>query len=154
MPKSPLSKSRFNPAPGLFDFWSEFRRPNKYRWPILALSLIPVGLIMAWATKQEFYAPPERPRITYITTLEEGRTDAQIAAENAANQEIKDLRAAEEARLAKEKREIYKALGKATGLDVEAIERKAEAERAAEEAAKKKRLEENARRLAAEGAKQ
>jgi hypothetical protein len=154
MPKSPLSKSRFNPGPGLSDFWSEFRRPNKYRFPILALSLVPVGLIMAWATSQEFYRAPERPRITYITTLEDGRTDAQIAAENAANQEIKDLRAAEEARLAKEKREIYKTLGKATGLDVEAIERKAEAERAAEEAAKKKRLEENARKLAAEGAKQ
>lgn len=154
MPRNPLSKSRFNPGPGLTDFWTEFRRPNKYRWPILALSLIPVGLIMAWALDQEFYAPPERPRVTYITTLEDGRSDAEIAAENAANQEIKDLRAAEEARLLGEKRKIYKALGKATGLDVDEIERKADAERAAEEAAKKKRLEENARRLAAEGAKQ
>jgi Spy/CpxP family protein refolding chaperone len=154
MPKNPLSKSRFNPAPGIADLWNEFRRPNKYRWPILALSLVPVGLIMAWALDQEFYAPPERPRITYITTLEDGRSDAEIAAENAANQKIKDLRTAEEARLLNEKRKIYKALGKATGIDVDAIERKADAERAAEEAARKQRFEDNARKLSAQGAKQ
>jgi hypothetical protein len=154
MPKSPLAKSRFNPGPGLADFWTEFRRPNKYRWPILALSVLPVGLIMAWALDQQYYAAPERPRVTYITTLEDGRSDAEIAAENAANQEIKDLRAAEEARINGQKREMYKALGAAAGMDVEDMARKADAERAAAEAATKKRLEENARKLAAEGAKQ
>ena len=61
--------------------------------------------------------------------------DAQIAAENRANQELKDLRAAEEARIAEAKRNMYKALGAAAGMDVEEIERKAEAERAAEAAA-------------------
>ena len=67
------------------------------------------------------------------------RTDAEIAAEIRANQEIKDLRAAEEARIAEEKRELYKSLGRAAGMDVEEIERKAEAERAAEKAAAEKR---------------
>jgi len=45
------------------------------------------------------------------------------------------LRAAEEARIAEAKRDIYRALGEAAGMDVEEIERKAAAERAAEEAA-------------------
>jgi hypothetical protein len=153
-PRLSLAKSRFNPAPGLADFWNEFRRPNPYRWPILALSVVPVAGILAWALEQEYHAPPERPTIDYITTLAEGRSDAEIAAENRANQEIKDLRAAKEERIAEEKRKMYKALGRATGLDVDAMEREALAERAAEEAARKKRLEENARKVAAEGAKQ
>ena len=98
-------------------------------------------MILGWALEQEFYAPPEQPKITYITTLADGRSDAEIEAENRANQEIKDLRAAEEAKVAAEKRRIYKALGAAAGMDVDEMERKADAESAAQEAAAKKRLE-------------
>lgn len=134
-----LSKSRFNPVGGFADFWNEFRRPNPYRWPILAASVLPVAGILYWALDQQFYGEPERPRITYITTLEEGRSDAEIVAELIANQEVKDLRAAEEARIAARKKDMYKALGRAAGMDVEEIERKAEAERAAEKAAADKR---------------
>ncbi|AOL95765.1 hypothetical protein [Porphyrobacter sp. LM 6] len=137
-----LSNSRFNPGPGLADFWREIRRPNPYRWPILALSVMPVTGILAWALEQEYFGEPERPKIEYITTLDPTRTDAEIVAENRANQEIKDLRAAEEERIAAEKRKMYKSLGAATGLDVEAMEAKAEAERAAKAAAEAKRREE------------
>jgi hypothetical protein len=52
---------------------------------------------------------------------------------------MKTLREAEEARIAGRKREMYKALGAAAGMDVEEIERKAEASRAAEQAAEEKR---------------
>lgn len=154
MPRKPLSQSRFNPAPGLVDFWNEIRRPNPYRWPILALSVLPIAGILGWALEQQYYAEPERPRIEYITTLAEGRSDAEIAAENRANQEIKDLRAAEEARIQGRKRDMYKALGRAAGMDVEAMEREAEAERAAEAAAAKQRLEANTAALAGESAGQ
>ncbi|MFO6447989.1 hypothetical protein ACLBKU_12695 [Erythrobacter sp. NE805] len=158
MPRTPLTRSltasRFNPGPGLADFWSYIRRPVPHRWPILALSVLPVAGILAWALEQRYYAAPERPRIEYITTLAAGRSDAEIAAENRANQEIKDLRAAEEARIAEEKRKMYKALGRASGFDVEAMERAAEAERAAAEAQKRKAIEANARKLAAQGAPQ
>lgn len=140
--------SRFNPASGIADFWTEFRRPNPHRWPILALSIAPVAGMLYWgATGTTVYAEPERPKINYITTLDPTRTDAEIAAENRANQEIKDLRAAEEERIAEEKRKMYKALGKATGIDVEAMERKAEAERAAAAAAEAKEREERAARV-------
>lgn len=133
--------SRFNPAGGIADFWTEFRRPNPYRWPILGLSILPVAGMLWWGMNSTVYGEPERPRITYITTLEQARSDAEIIAENLANQEIKDLRKAEEERIAQAKREMYKALGRATGMDVDAIERKAEAERAAEAAAAAKRRE-------------
>lgn len=154
MPRTPLATSRFNPGPGLADFWNYIRRPVPHRWPILVLSVLPVAGIIAWALDQRYYAAPERPRVTYITTLEDGRSDAEIAAENAANQQIKDLRAAEESRIAGQKRDMYKALGAAAGMDVEEMARKADAERAAEAAAIRRRVEDNARRLAAEGAKQ
>ncbi|WP_086607291.1 hypothetical protein [Erythrobacter donghaensis] len=124
--------SRFNPVGGIADFWNEIRRPQPYRWPILGLSILPVALALYWgATGTTVYAEPERPKIEYITTLDPTRTDAEIAAENRANQEINELRKAEEARIAERKRDLYKALGAASGMDVEAIEAKAEAERKA-----------------------
>ena len=134
-----FSKSRFNPASGLADFWNEIRRPQPYRLPILIVSSLPVAGMLYWGVNSTSYGEPERPKIQWITTLDEARTDAQIVAENISNQELKDLRAAEEARIAEAKRNMYKALGAAAGMDVDAIERKAAAERAAEEAAAAKR---------------
>jgi hypothetical protein len=134
-----LSKSRFNPVPGFADLWNEIRRPRPYRWAFLALSVLPVMLILYWAVSQVEYKAPERPTIDYITTLDDARTDEDIIASNRANQEVKALREAEEARIAGRKREMYKALGAAAGMDVEEIERKAEASRAAEQAAEEKR---------------
>ena len=127
--------SRFNPADGIADFWNEIRRPHPYRWLFLTLSILPVAGMLWWGVNSTVYGEPERPSITYISTFEPARSDAEIIAENLANQEIKDLRAAEEARIAQKKRDLYKALGRAAGMDVEEIERKAEAERAAEAAA-------------------
>lgn len=142
------SRSRFNPAPGLADFWNEVRRPQPFRWLILVLSAMPAALILYWAWGTTAYGDPERPNVTYITTLDPARSDAEIATENRANQEVKALRAAALARVETRKREMYKALGAATGMDVEEIERKAEAERAAEEAAAAKRREDLAKRAA------
>ena len=134
-----LSKSRFNPAPGFADLWNEIRRPRPYRWAFVLASFLPVAAILYWAVEQRAYKAPERPQIEYITTFDPARTDAEIIASNRANQELKDLRAAAEERIATRKRDMYKALGAAAGMDVEAIERKAEAERAAEQAAEEQR---------------
>ena len=131
--------ARFNPASGLADFWNQIRRPQPHRWLFLTLSILPVTGMLYWAKDSTVYGEPERPKITYISTLDPARSDAAIIAENRANQEIKELRAAEEARIAQAKRDMYKSLGAAAGMDVEAIERKAEAERAAEQAAEAKR---------------
>ncbi|QIQ87014.1 hypothetical protein [Erythrobacter sp.] len=147
-----LSNSRFNPKAGAVDFWHEFTKPNPYRWPILALSCLPLVVIFVWLSSEVHYKEPARPSITYITTLDPDRSDEEIMASNLENQEIKDLRAAREEEIAERKRELYKALGRATGMDVDEIERQAEAERAAENArggdaepAKAKRAEGTAR---------
>lgn len=133
---------KLNPAGGIADFWSEFRRPNPYRWPILILSFLITGSILSTVIWEEYRIPPERPVVTYITTFAEGRSDAEIAASNAANQKVQDeRRAAEEARLERQ-RDAYRTLGRATGIDVDAIDERVARERAAEAAAEEARRRE------------
>ncbi|WP_299196626.1 hypothetical protein [uncultured Erythrobacter sp.] len=139
---SRLAKSRFNPAPGIVDFWTEFRKPNPYRWPILIASTAPFALIMVWLTGEKHYGTPEKPQITYVTTYDPDRSDAEIMASNIENQEVKELREAQDAELAQRKRDLYKALGAVAGMDVDEIERRADETRAAEEAAEQARLDE------------
>ncbi|WP_324261285.1 hypothetical protein U4960_14245 [Altererythrobacter sp. H2] len=127
--------TKLNPAGGVADFWSEFRRPNPYRWPILFASVLITGGILSMIIWDEVRIPPPRPKVTYISTFAEGRTDAEIAASNLANQRLQDERQAEyEARLERQ-RDAYRALGRATGIDVEAIDERVARERAAEQAA-------------------
>lgn len=131
-----FSKSRFNPGPGIADFWNEFRKPNPYRWPILAASAIPVLLMYLWVQSETYIIPPERPKVTYITSFAPDRSDVEIADSNRVNQQRKDeLRKAQEA-IAEQKKDMYRELGRATGLDVDAMEAKIAADRAREEARK------------------
>jgi hypothetical protein len=134
--------SKLNPAGGLADFWHEFRRPNPYRWPILILSFLITFGILSTIIWQETRIPPPRPQVTYITTFEPGRTEAEIVASNLENQQAQDeRRAAQEAR-DERRREIYRDLGRATGMDVDAIDARIARERAAEEAAQEARRRE------------
>lgn len=137
-----LANSRFNPKAGILDFWHEVRKPNPYRWPILVISTIPFATIMWWLIGETVYADPEKPQITYITTFAPDRSDEEIMASNIANQEVRELRAQYEEELAQRKRDLYKALGAATGIDVEEAERRGEEARAANAAAEQARLDE------------
>ena len=134
-------RSRFNAAGGIADFWNEWKKPTPYRWPILIASFMMTGTLFFWLTKEEYYYPPEVPKVTYITTFAEGRTDEEIRQSNLENQALKEERQAERERIEQRRRDIYKAIGAATGVDVDAMEAEAEAERAAEEQAERERLE-------------
>jgi hypothetical protein len=166
---------RLNPGPGLADFWTEFKRPNAYRWPILAGSalltaslmflltdhavslnwivggvlvliggvafaaflsehirirfgvlalavLMTLGLIYQF-TRERVRIPSRPPEVTYISTFQPGRSDAEIAASNRANQQEQDKLRAEQAVREEKAKDAYRALGRATGLDVDAMER-------------------------------
>lgn len=128
--------SRFNAAGGLTDLWHEIRRPTPYRWPALGLSLLCSFALLFWVTKERVLVPPERPKVSFISTFEAGRGDAEIVASNLANQQRKERREAEQARREAEVKAAYRALGRATGLDVDAMERKIARDRAAAEAAR------------------
>lgn len=133
--------SRLNPAEGMSDFWAYIRRPQPYRLPILAVSLLMTGTLLAWVLQEKYYLPPERPNVTLITSFAADRTEAEIIASNIANQKRKDARAAEDAEREELRREIYRSFGRAAGMDVEAIEAEAAEERAREEAAEAARRE-------------
>jgi hypothetical protein len=177
---------RLNPGPGIVDFWTEFKRPNPYRWPILAASMVLTGSLLFLLTdravslnwlvgavlaviggvaiaamiaervrirfgilllaavvpaaifwqfgKERWRIPPAPPKVEYISTFEEGRTDAEIAESNRANQEVQDQLLAEQRRREEEAKDAYRALGRASGIDVEAMERRI-AEQEAQESA-------------------
>lgn len=130
------SPSRFNPTGGIRDFWHEIRRPAPYRWPILGLSLLCSFALLFWVTQERVLVPPAPPKVSFISTFAEGRSDAEIIASNIENQKRKERREAERARRDAEVKAAYRALGRATGLDVDAMERKIAAGKAAGEAVK------------------
>lgn len=131
-----LASSRFNPKPGILDFWTEFKKPNPYRWPILIISAVPIIVLIYFLAGERNYKTPDRPQITYISSFEADRSDEEILASNLENQEVKDLREAQREQMEQRKRDLYKALGAAAGMDVEEIDRRGEETRAAEAAAR------------------
>ena len=130
-----------SPVGALADFravWSH----NPHRWPVLAIAiLITTGVLSVFIPKSE-RIPEEKPKITYISTFDEGRSEAEIRAANIENQKRMDELAAYEAKLEEERKDIYRSLGRMSGMDVEKMEREIKeqeaAEKAAEEAAAKK----------------
>lgn len=123
------------------DFWNEFRKPNPHRWPILIVSCIPLFVILYFLAGDTVYSEPEKPDVTYIQTYAADRTDEEIIASNIESQELSDLRKAEAERRAQRKRDLYKALGAAAGMDVDEIERRADAEREQAEAERQAALD-------------
>lgn len=127
--------SRYNPVGGFADFWAEFRKPNPWRWPVLLVSVMLTSGIILLFSQESVMVPPAPPDVTYITTFEPGRTDEEIIASNIENQRIQDRLDELAAEREERRKELYRALGRATGLDVDAMEAEIAAEEARETAA-------------------
>ena len=132
---------KYDVAGGVGDLWNELKRPQPYRWPILFVSCALTGLGLYPFVKERVYPPPPKPDIVYITTFAPDRTDAEIVESNLENQERKEARQRLEEAQIEKRREMYRALGQATGIDTDKMEAEIAAEKAREEAAKQKRLE-------------
>lgn len=127
-----------SPRGAVKDFLEHWSNPQPYRWQVLGISVAATfAMLMLFIPKSE-RIPPARPTVTYISTWEAGRTEAEIIASNIANQKRKDEAAAEAAALDERRKEFFRALGRATGIDVDEMERKIVADKAAEDAAKAK----------------
>lgn len=127
---------RLNPLAALGDLGHELSTPYPHRFKIMAVAaLVTVGLFsVMW---QEGAAGlPRPPEITYVDSYLPGRSDAEIIAGNRAATAASRAAAAEEAAGRERVRQMYKALGRASGMDVDAIEARAKAEQAAEARAK------------------
>jgi hypothetical protein len=125
-----------SPKGAFGDFLDHWRAPTPRRWWILAISIALTAAMLMILIPPSVRAPPKKPEVTWITTFAPERSTAEIIASNCANHELQqqiEARIAEEEEL---RREMFKQLGRATFIDVEAMEAEIEAERAAEAAAK------------------
>lgn len=124
-----------SPRGALADFITVFRQAGKNRWRIAVASAIMTTAIFSMMWQEGGRGLPKPPQVTYITVWDPNRTEAEIIASNIANQKRKERLAAEQAKRDEEVRQVYKSLGRATGMDVDAIEKKARADEAAKAAA-------------------
>jgi hypothetical protein len=127
---------KVNPRGAIADLVTVFREAGPNRWRFAALAAAATYCVFSLMFREDFRALPPPPKVTFITTWEAGRSDAEIIASNVANQKRKERLAAEQAKRDDEVRNIYKSLGRMSGMDVDAIERQAARKRAADERAR------------------
>jgi len=134
-----------SPRGAIADFITVWKQAGKNRWRIAAVSAACTFGVFSVMWQEEAKGPHAPPKVTYITSWSDHRTDEEIIASNIANQKFKEQLAAEQAKRDEEVREMYKTLGRLSGMDVEKIEREAKAQRAAEEKAQEQALAERRR---------
>jgi hypothetical protein len=115
---------RFSPRGGFEDFLAYWRQPTPYRWQILGVSVALTFTLMVLFVPESQRIEPRRPDVTYISTFSPDRTDEEIIASNIANQKRQDELRARRAALEERKKDMYRQLGRATGIDVDAMERR------------------------------
>lgn len=130
-----------DPVGAIADFRTVWNQAGKNRWWIALAAAAATLSVFSVMFQEEHRILPRPPKVIYITSWRADRTDAEIIASNKANQAYQDKLRAEQAKREEEVREIYKKIGRYSGMDVDAIEAKAKAEKAAEDAAKKARQE-------------
>ncbi len=123
-----------NPVGALADLRTVYQDagPGRWRYALLA-ALCTFGTFGIMAT-QNWVGERRLPEITYINSWPADRTEAETKAFIAANQKKKDAREKEQAASDAEARKLWMAVGKASGMDVDAIKRQAEVDAAAAKA--------------------
>ena len=124
-----------DPVGAIADFRTVWDQAGKNRWRIAALAAAATIGTFSLMAQEEHRILPRPPKVIYITSWRADRTDAEIIASNKANEVYQRQVRAEQAKREEEVREIYKKIGRYSGMDVDAIEAKAKAEKAAEDAA-------------------
>ena len=127
--------SRISPKRAVDDFAGQWNEPTPHRWQILGVAAAATFAVLMVFIPDSERAPPARPEVTYISTWAADRTREEIVASNLANQARKDELAARRAELEERKKELYRALGRATFIDVDAMEAEIQGESAADASA-------------------
>jgi len=125
---------RISPKRAVLDFMEVWQTPQQHRWPVMGVALAATFALFMLFIPESQRIEPRPPEVIYVSTWEEGRTERQIIASNCRNQELKDALQARLDERAEIRRDMYRALGRATFIDVDEIEANAEAEAAAAEA--------------------
>jgi hypothetical protein len=100
------------------------RTPRQHRWLLALLACSPPAIIvLLFNLDLKEVGKPGEPQVTYIESWPADRSVAEIVKSNIERQKVEDEQEAQ-------MREAYKALGRATGMDVDRIEREANEARA------------------------
>ena len=127
--------TNIRPGGAIADFRSVYRDagPNRWRYVLLA-ALCTVGTFGIMVVTQNWKGERRLPEVTYINSWPADRTEAETKAFILANQKKKEADAARQAAYAKDAQDMYMTLGRASGMDVDAIKKQADADKAAEAA--------------------
>jgi hypothetical protein len=112
-----------NPVGGIGDFIQQWKQPTPYRWQILALSVALTFTTMVLFAPKTERAPPAKPTVIWINSWPEGRSEKEIVASNIANQKRKDAEAVLEKQREEFRKDFYRKLARASGLDPDELER-------------------------------
>ena len=123
-----------HPAGAIADFVGVWRAAGKRRWPFVAAALAMTICVFNVIIQESWRGPLPRPEVTYINSWPADRSDAEIERDIIANQKLQDRLAREQAARDAKVKEIYRTLGKVSGMDTAAIERQAAIDAAREKA--------------------
>jgi hypothetical protein len=113
---------RVSPRRAVTDFHEQWKQPTPHRWQILGVAVAATFAVFYSFVPDSTRVLPTRPEVIYISTWQEDRSDAEIIASNCANQQLKDELQARIDASNERRRELYKALGRATFIDVDELE--------------------------------
>lgn len=112
-----------SPVGGIGDFVEQWKQPTPYRWQILGIAVALTFTLMALLVPKTERAPPAKPTIIWINSWPEGRSEKEIIASNIANQKRKEADAALEKQRQDLRKEFYRKLAKASGMDPDELAR-------------------------------
>jgi hypothetical protein len=128
--------SNVSPRRAVMDLWRVFGAPTEFRWPGFFLAAMVTGSMFWLMFGQEGRALPQLPKVTYFNSWRADRSDAEIIAGNIAAEKQARAQAAEEERRAEDMRQMYKAVGAASGIDTDKMYKQGNADRTAEQRAR------------------
>lgn len=114
---------QISPRGAVADLVHEWKQPTPHRWQILGVSVAATFALLTLFIPESQRRLPEKPEVTWISTFAPGRTEAEIIQSNLANQKKQDEFRAAQAKAEAHRKEIYRTIGRASGFDVDALER-------------------------------
>lgn len=114
---------QISPRGAVSDLVHQWKQPTPHRWQILGVSVAATFALITLFVPESQRVPPAEPEITWITTFAPNRTDEEIIQSNIENQKKQDYIRARKAEAEERRKDAFRAIGRATGLDVDALEK-------------------------------
>lgn len=121
-----------SPLRAIKELWQLIGAPTEYRTRSLLMAAAITGGIFYVMVQQEGRGLPRPPQVTYFESWRADRSDKEIIAGNIAATKQARAEAADDEARAEDVRQMYKAVGAATGVDTQTLYDKGKIEREAE----------------------